>query len=203
MVTWWQGAHDIFVAERVTQQKLASAIATARVSLRDGARELFEICAAHAIPVLVFSAGAGDVVRGVLERELGALAPTVHFVANWMRWGDADASGDRLLLGFTEPIIHVFNKCEVHLRSQPEVHAMLARRGNAILVGDSTGDASMGDGLPHDAVLKVGLLNAAAPTAEERAAYTAAFDAVLIGDAPLDAVVAVLKEAVGPTPTPA
>lgn len=35
----------------------------------------------------------------------------------------------------------------------------LTGRSNVILLGDSTGDAKMADGVPHDTILKIGFLN--------------------------------------------
>jgi HAD superfamily hydrolase (TIGR01544 family) len=192
MIQWWDEAHGVFLGAGITRSRLAGAIAAARVRLRPGARELLSLCASTGIPVAVFSAGMGNVVEGVLTRELGGpLPPNMHIVANWMRFG---AGPEGRLERFSEPLIHVYNKNESHLRGCP-VYAQLQARPHALLLGDSTGDATMGDGLPHAAVLKVGILNAAAPGAAEVAAHAAVFDALLVErDPPLHAVVALLRE---------
>ncbi|KAH8073640.1 pyrimidine 5'-nucleotidase-like protein [Aureococcus anophagefferens] len=99
------------------------------------------------VKLQVFSAGVGDVIDVALEEMYGTLAETTTVVSNRMIWKDG------VHAGFTEPLIHMYNK------SQKSVGAALE---NAVLVGDSLGDSTMADGAPAGpaVALKIGYLNA-------------------------------------------
>jgi hypothetical protein len=101
----------------------------------------------------------GDVVIEAL-RQLFAPTPVpaiVHVVSNSLIF---DKEGpDGRLVGFSEPILHVFNKSAATIPQGGPLAMELHRRPNVIVVGDSTGDATMADGGGHETVLKLGLLN--------------------------------------------
>lgn len=107
------------------------------------------------VPVLVFSAGIGDILQEILQIQ-NALLPNMKIVSNWMKF---DESG--LLTGFNDPIIHVFNKNESVLGTENSSYFTdLTHRNTAILMGDSIGDIQMSDGMPHQGgILKIGFLN--------------------------------------------
>jgi hypothetical protein len=60
-------------------------------------------------------------------------------------------------VGFSEPILHVFNKSAATVPGP--LAEELRARPHAIVVGDSTGDATMANGGGHELVVKLGLLN--------------------------------------------
>ena len=89
------------------------------------------------------------------------------------------------LEGFTEPLIHMYNK------SQQVVDEGKGMLVNALVIGDGLGDANMSDGgASRETALKIGYLNDA--TDDGKAKYAAAFDIVLDGTqglAPVRAIV--------------
>lgn len=61
-------------------------------------------------------------------------------------------------MGFKDKIIHVFNKNEYALKNT-DFFPTVANRVNAIVMGDSLGDANMIQGMEHcQNVLKIGFL---------------------------------------------
>lgn len=77
-------------------------------------------------------------------------------VSNFLKYKDGVLDGYD-----TSNMIHVFNKNESALRGSKEFD-LLHDRNNIIVMGDSLGDASMGDGCVSgvDAhILKIGFLN--------------------------------------------
>lgn len=108
----------------------------------------------------MFSAGLRDVIEEALALATGeALTSTTLVVSNRMLWSNGS---DAKLIGFSEPLIHMFNKNQsaVPLNIQkryvqrpflPQAppnslcSASVARR-NAILLGDGIGDVTMIDG---------------------------------------------------------
>ena len=63
---------------------------------------------------------------------------------------------------------------------------------NIILLGDSTADISMADGLDADTVLRVGFLNDNVKTLAET--YMSIYDIVLINDSPATTVLDILHQ---------
>jgi hypothetical protein len=85
------------------------------------------------------------------------LPPIVHVVSNFLVFDSAEPTGR--LTGFSEPILHVFNKSAALIPREGPLADALRHRRNVIIVGDSTGDATMADGSAYETVLKLGLLN--------------------------------------------
>lgn len=115
-------------------------------------------------------------------------APNIPNAPNALQ-GDA-------VVGFSEPVLHVFNKRAANFLSTPFFSVPgVERRGNVLLLGDSIGDAHMADGLPCvSEVLRIGLLS----DAEERLAeYLLEYDAVLLDDPSLEFVQKLVRELLG------
>ena len=194
MKEWYERSHDLFVRDGVVEGDLATAVGASSVTFRAGVVEVIDFSRDHGVPLLIFSAGIGNLVHALLTKMYGPLPPTVHVVSNWMQFSAAGT-----LTGWSSPLVHMFNKDESHLRATP-VYPQLLRRPNVVLVGDSLGDATMADGLPHTTVLRLGLLNHKVDAFLPR--YTAAFDCVLTHDAPLAPLVDLLRDvAAAPPPS--
>lgn len=178
MEEWYSAVHELLLRDGLRREDVVDSVAKARLRLRPGAADVFAWAAAHSVPLLVFSAGIGNVLLEVLRQRLpGGLPACVHCVSNMMKFAD-----DGALTGFSSPLIHMFNKHAGVL--DPGVLRALSDRRHVIVVGDSLGDATMAEGLPSVAhELRYGLLNDGA----ERLlpAYAGVFDAIITGDAPL------------------
>lgn len=196
MVEWHRLSNALAVEVGMTRGDVAEAVAAAGLALRPGVRELVAWCERHGVPLVVMSAGVADVVTEALRQLLGcpaALPPVVHVVSNVMLWGP-----DGRLAGFSEPVLHVFNKRAGVIEPGGRAAEALRGRPHAIVVGDSTGDATMADGDAAcaaadgaGAVLKLGLLNHDVDALLPR--YCELFDAVLTGDGPLDPLLGWLR----------
>ena len=183
MLEWYALAHAAIQGGGLTRAALSAAVAASVASgalaLRPEVAPLVAATGAAGVPLLIFSAGVADVIEVMLSEALcgGApLPPHVSVVSNRMAWSAAEPHG--VHTGWAPGFVHMYNKDETALRGS-HLHGELLRRRNVLLAGDSLGDAAMADGLPHAAVLKLGVLNA-----EQREphmdAYTAAFDALIL-----------------------
>lgn len=154
----------------------------------DGAHELMEECASMGIPVLIFSAGLGDLIDAAIE-PLGHWQ-SVHVISNHLLYDGATGKAT----GFRhKKNIHTFSKKEVALIDLNEPWGNTVRdRPNVILLGDSLGDADMAAGVPHDLVLRIGFLNEENVAAREQHLDT--FDIVLEKDNTLQYVRDVLQQ---------
>jgi len=158
-------------------------VATCRQSgivVRDGFPALAQSLLDEKIPLLIFSAGIADVLDGVIQA-LGFAHPNQTVIGNRMIFED-DAVGK--LVGFQDPLIHVFNKNEALKMHLAYFEAQKARK-NSILMGDSLGDLKMVEGVDSVAnCLTIGFLNTKVEEMMEK--YMESFDIVLVDDNTMD-----------------
>jgi 5'-nucleotidase len=190
MEDWVREAHDLLIEYGFRRSLLSTAVQHAHLAVREGCQEIMDVSARAAVPLLVFSAGIADVLEEVWRQQLPKPLPdTVHVVSNRMVFSssssssasslppsssssptdtieapnkkDEDGKEEGVLIGFTEPVFHVFNKRAASvLETSPYFHQTdYEQRKNVVLVGDSLGDLHMSDGLEAEEILRVGFLN--------------------------------------------
>ncbi len=183
MIEWWQKSHDLILNMKLTPDNLNQMITDTPLTFREGVSQFLGLCDTNDIPVLVFSAGLGDIIQRVLKSQ-NLLKSNVHLVSNFMSFSEGVATS------FSYPLIHVFNKNEASLT--PTYKDLVMHRKNCILIGDSLGDLEMATGVKHQKVLTFGFLNHKKEELLER--YMEAFDVVFTGgDVGFDGVVEILK----------
>ncbi|KAJ9062304.1 hypothetical protein DSO57_1012098 [Entomophthora muscae] len=187
MVEWWERCHSYYIEEKLTKDYICDVAHKFDMPYREGAHELIDVTAEKQIPVLVFSAGIGDIIEELL-RSQKLLQPHVHVVSNSMSFDD---EAPHYCNGFKRPLIHVLNKGEVALKETP-FYNLAAGRGNAILMGDSLGDIQMAGGLDHKTLLTVGFLNY--DVEKLLPSYMEKFDVVITNDASFDWVHSILNQ---------
>uniref|UniRef100_A0A1B6C974 5'-nucleotidase n=1 Tax=Clastoptera arizonana TaxID=38151 RepID=A0A1B6C974_9HEMI len=183
MEKWWAESKVLMQTIEFNSQDIKVAVNEAKVPFRDGCEEALLRLSDCNVPVLVFSAGFGNVVLETLKHEK-IYHPNMHVISNFIKFDGTKC------LGFQGEMIHIYNKNQ-HAVLNTTYFEELIERENVILLGDSLGDASMSDGIPHGTVLKVGFLN----TKTERALpdYMESFDIVLIDDQTMDVFNAILR----------
>ncbi|CAK9822295.1 7-methylguanosine phosphate-specific 5'-nucleotidase [Anthophora retusa] len=153
--------------------------------LRDGVKELFEKLQLLKVPVLVFSAGLGDVVQAILKNE-GVLFDNVKIISNFLKFDGGEIGGFQ-----NKRLIHVFNKNEQAI--EEKYFKVLERRKNVLLMGDSIGDASILDGMVDTcAVLKIGFLYDHVESS--LSSYMETFDIVLVDDQTMQVPIDILQQ---------
>lgn len=70
---------------------------------RTGTAELVKSLDEVDVPMLVFSAGLGDVVNAILKCH-GVVNKNIHVISNFLKYKDGHVNG------FTNDIVHPFNK---------------------------------------------------------------------------------------------
>ncbi|CAM9322756.1 unnamed protein product [Lampetra planeri] len=162
MVEWWTKAHNYW----------------------EGYQLFFDHLYEHSIPLLIFSAGIGDILEEVI-RQAGVFHPNVKVFSNYM---DFDEAG--VLKAFKGELIHIYNKREGALLNTGHFQE-LRTRPNVLLLGDSLGDLTMADGVHNiENILKIGFLNDKVD--ERRQTYLDSYDIVLVKDETLEVPNAVL-----------
>lgn len=185
MNEWWRNHFMLLIECGITENILKEVVTSQKIQFRDGVLDAFDMLATHNIPVVIMSAGPGDMIRLYLEQE-GKLTNNVHIVANMFNF---DESGKAK--GIQEPVIHSLNKYETIIHNFPVFDAINDRK-NVLLLGDSENDIGMVDGFEANTVLSVGFLNEKEDELIER--YKKTYDVVLTGDPDFSEVNKIIKE---------
>lgn len=151
MEEWWKKHLDLLIKYKLSKDTVSQVAHKANITIRDGVAKLFEFTNKHKIPVLIFSAGIGDVVHVVLQKYIES--HNAHIIANQFLYNSKNE-----VSGFQKEIIHTLNKNGHTIRNE-SYHQTIQERKNCILFGDTLEDASMSDGLQHGIIIKIGFLN--------------------------------------------
>ena len=185
MMEWWSSHLKLLVEEGMNRKVVDDIIKKKRILLRKCAEDFFKKLHEKNIPLLIFSAGIGDIIKGHLESE-GLLYENIHIISNFF---DYDKNG--IVRGYKSKIIHAFNKDEFAIKGT-KYFSMIKKRKNVILIGDSLGDIDMAKGIEHRVILKIGFLNK--DIEKNKDVYERNYDALILNDGPMDFVVSILKE---------
>ncbi|VDK35262.1 unnamed protein product [Taenia asiatica] len=191
MLEWWEIAHRVFTSCNVHIDTLKMTVHDSKlqlrmVYLRDGVPDFMSTLNRHGIPMVIFSAGLGNIIEWILKKE-GLLYENVKVASNFMNF---DEKG--LLVSFQSPCIHTFNKTFGGLALSDEDRSVFSKRRCAMLLGDSLFDHHMADGLIEEdiregigesdisVILKIGFLNGKVETLLDE--YMDLYDIVLTTD---------------------
>jgi len=182
MIEWWNSTHANMIASGLTKAKLTATCQKSGIVVRHGFSALAQSLLDDKIPLLIFSAGIADVLEGVI-RALDLSHPNQTIIGNRMIFNE-DPNSDGKLIGFRDPLIHVFNKNEA-LKMHLDYFEAQKSRKNSILMGDSLGDLKMVEGVKSVAnCLTIGFLNTKVD--EMLGKYMENFDIVLVDDNSMD-----------------
>lgn len=177
-VEWFSRAHDVLIKTGLKKHDISDMVDRSTIKFRDGMSDMLKSLHVLGVPVLVFSAGLGDLIIAVLEKQ-AKVYNNIKVVSNFMNFSD-----DGTMVGFHGELIHMYNKNERALSSS-DYFDELQHHNNVILMGDNLGDLNMSDGVSGvDNILKVGFLN---HYSEDRLKkYVESFDVVVVDDQTMD-----------------
>uniref|UniRef100_A0A0N5B0V2 5'-nucleotidase n=1 Tax=Syphacia muris TaxID=451379 RepID=A0A0N5B0V2_9BILA len=131
------------------------------------------------IPLIIFSAGIGDVIDCCIKSKIGSVDSNIHIISNMFTYNKAGITN-----GFSTPLIHTYCKDGKMIENCPSLKRKLSGRHNVLLMGDSLGDVTMADGYSPTGgklnVLKLGFLNDVCE--KYLSNYCGVYDAVLVDD---------------------
>uniref|UniRef100_A0A0K8SWY5 5'-nucleotidase n=1 Tax=Lygus hesperus TaxID=30085 RepID=A0A0K8SWY5_LYGHE len=185
MEDWWKKSEELYIGMPCSEKLIDQAVTDSNVHLRTGSESAFARLQKERVPVLVFSAGLGDIVVAILKRH-NILYDNVHVVSNFFKIDNEKVAG------FDGELIHVYNKNQ-HAIENTSYFKDLAHHPNIILMGDSLGDANMNEGVQDQGeVLKIGFLSI--HIEEYLPQYLEHFDIVLLDDQTMDVFNALLDK---------
>lgn len=186
MVEWWTKWNNLLVQCKVTRNTLRQIVSEADLKLRDGTNWTLSALNKYEVPLLIFSAGIGDLLEEVIKQNQ-TLYDNTKIVSNYLKYNESG-----IVIGLKDTLIHTFSKNESALRNS-DYFVNLAHRHNVILIGDSVGDCHMADGCPElENLLKIGFLNQNVENLLPK--YKDLYDIVLVADETFNVPNAILRE---------
>lgn len=134
MRRWYEESLNILLEYNLTEQEINETIASNKFKLRQGAKEFLEKMYCEEVPVLMLSAGIGNVINKVLEHN-NILYSNIHLDSNFLKFENGVAKG------ISNNVIHTMNKNSEGLLKKfgKEVEG----KENIILFGDILSDINM------------------------------------------------------------
>ncbi|UJR30221.1 hypothetical protein I4U23_017759 [Adineta vaga] len=189
MIEWWRSAQTFFVLSNLTKTIIRDLVHQSKMELKQGVREFITELLTSQTPILVFSAGLGDVIQYFFEKHIPEFKhnhESSHIVSNFIHY---DNQGK--VISFSEKLIHSFNKNEHEIHDTPYFQT-ITNRPNVILLGDTLGDIGMTGGMKNlKQILKIGYLNHSTP--EKLEVYKNFYDIVICDDQTFDIPNAILN----------
>jgi HAD superfamily hydrolase (TIGR01544 family) len=186
MVEWWNKSLDLTVKTEIDRESIKEIVRNSVKHLKEGCKWFFYTLERYDVPLLIFSAGLGDIIQEWIFQECGSFK-NMKVVSNFMTFDN----NNQKITGFNKKIIHIFNKNEGVLLDTI-YEKQIKTRPNVILLGDSLGDIDMTSGLPTIGnVLKIGFLND--KVNELLPSYMDAYDIVTIKDDTFEIPNAILR----------
>ena len=177
MVEWYTAANQLLQNNGIQKKMFGQFVKTSNVEFRDHTKTMLDGLNKAEVPVLVMSAGLGDILVEVMEAFNVYHRSNTKVVSNFLSY---DSEG--LVTGLDGTMIHVYNKNENAIHDS-EYFKGLQGRHNVILMGDSIGDLQMAEGVANPgSVLKIGFLNNMSTAEKRLPSFLSGFDLVLVDD---------------------
>lgn len=175
MTEWFTNSAGCIISEGVTKETVASAADSSKVKLRGKFDVFVESLQREEVPLLVFSAGVGQIIERVLSNaEIST--KNVKMIANMLEFNSEDTA-----VQFRPPLITTGNKSKVAAEEKEYFNSNI-NRVNSILLGDNIEDIQMAACVRNYSrnVLTIGFLN---DRVEDRLdLYKSKFDMVMLND---------------------
>lgn len=182
MDEWWKAHINLFYEYGLKEESIKNAILDGNLKYRDGSKEFLRKMNEMNIPVIIISAGIGNVIEEFLENEDDVL-PNIRIVSNFIEFENGTI---KRIKGET---IHALNKNIVSLDNASK--KMLEGRENILLLGDGLADLKMISDKQKEHAVTVGFLE---EKVEENLEYfNKEFDIVITNQGSLNDVNKILK----------
>lgn len=171
MVTWYQKNMDLLYEYNLTYSTLLNCVKDGNIKFHNGCKDFLKKLYELEIPVIILSAGIGNVIVEWLEQN-NCLYSNIHITSNFIEF-----ENDRML-PFEDKMIHTSNKSinRLPLNLKEEILS----KDYILLFGDLIEDLNMLRGHNSSNVISFGFLENR--VSENLHHYTKAFDVVLTGN---------------------
>lgn len=184
MKKWWREHLELLIENKISMKVIEDIIEKGKLQLRAGAKDFFELLSEKEIPLLIISAGVGDLIKTYLNK-LDLLQNNVYLLSNCFEF---DENG--IAVKIKEPVISISNKAESEL--DENYKELINGRDNIVLMGDKLEDLSMANAFNVGTVLSVGFFNEGDEKMKQE--FMNSFDIVIEGDGDLSEVNDLIRE---------
>ena len=105
MIEWYQKCMNLYYKYHLTQEKLAASIQKSNLIFRDGAKEFLQKAYQENIPIIILSAGIGNVIEQFLK-ETNCYFDNIYIIGNFIEF---DENGNMKKFDHSK-IVHTLNK---------------------------------------------------------------------------------------------
>ena len=135
MEEWQTNVFNLFKKYKLSEENFNKIINTTKIlEFRKGAVEFIKFLSKNNIPLIIMSAGVGNVIEAFLKNN-NCLFDNIYISSNTV--GFKNGYVDKL----ENKLIHCLNKNEISLPNN--ISEKIKNRTNAILIGDQTADINM------------------------------------------------------------
>lgn len=173
MLEWYTKSMSLYYTYHLAKDKLKECIHNSHLELRNGAKDFLDRLYKCNIPVIIFSAGIGNVIEQFLK-EKECYYDNITIIGNFIKF---DENGN--MIKFSDYMIHSLNKNIDQLKDD-QLKEKIEKREYRIVIGDIVEDIHMMGEYPEEKSLKIGFLNK--NITENLEVYNKNFDIVLTED---------------------
>lgn len=173
MEEWYKACMNLYEEYNLSTSKLEESMERSRLVFRNGAKEFLDYLIKKEIPVVVLSAGIGNVIEMFLKKN-DCLGKNFEIISNFLQF---DNLGN--IKPFDGELIHTTNK-NLNKRHKNKTAEELEKRKYRILIGDMIEDEKMVPKEDWDRTAKVSFLDI--KVEENLELYKKSFDIVLTNE---------------------
>ena len=170
MLEWYTKSMNLYYTYHLTKEKLKNCVSNSYLKLREGAKDFLSKLYENQIPVIIFSAGIGNVIEQFLK-EKNCYYNNITIISNFIKF---DENGN--MIKFSADMIHTLNK-NIDKLGDLKVKERIKTKEYRIVIGDLVDDITMMGEYPESKSLKIGFLNK--NITENLEVYKKNFDIVL------------------------
>ena len=182
MTEWWQLHINLFYEYGVKEEAVKNAVRLGNMKYRNGAKEFLRKMNELNVPVIIVSAGIGNVIEEFLKLEED-LYSNIKIISNFIVFENGEFKG------IAGEIIHALNKNVVKLDEDSKHNVENIK--NILLLGDGFADLKMISDKAKENAITVGFLDE--KIEENLELYNKGFDIVLTNLSSFDDVNNILK----------
>lgn len=170
IIEWYDKCMDLYYQYGLTKDKLKKSIDNSQLILREGAKDFLFKLYRNNIPVIILSAGIGNVIEQCLKKEQ-CYYNNITIISNFIKF---DENGN--MIKFSDNMIHSLNK-NIDKLSDYRLKEKIKEKEYRVVIGDLIEDINMMGEYPEEKSLKIGFLNK--NVTENLEVYQKNFDIVL------------------------